>query len=249
MNNKINNWLEEENASFFGWDFSRLEKRWNMQGLPWDYEKEVRKYLDSHHKLLDMGTGDGKLLQSFSHPYNKTYVTEGYLPNYHLCIKELEPLGIKVHFCDDDILPFNDESFNIIINRHESFNVSEVFRTLKPGGYFITQQVGAMNNHQLATFILDKPHVVNEKNTLKYNLDLAQKIGFTIINYDEAYASLKFYDIGALVYYAKIIQWEFPGFSVKKHLKKLKELDKMVEKNGFIDTIEHRFLLIIRKPL
>lgn len=248
-NNKLKLWLEEENAGFLGWDFSHIDNRWHMDDLPWDYSSIVKKYLHNQHNLLDMGTGDGEYLLSFSHPFDKTYVTEGYQPNYQLCVKKLEPLGIKVSFCNDDILPFSDESFNIIINRHESFNLSEVFRTLKPGGYFITQQVGAMNNHQLAEFILDTPHVINEMNTLNYNLEFAKKVGFTITDQNETYASLKFFDTGALVYYAKIIQWEFPGFSVIKHLEKLNDLDMILESNGFIDTIEHRYLIVARKPL
>ncbi|CAM3685069.1 class I SAM-dependent methyltransferase [Erysipelothrix urinaevulpis] len=248
-NNKLKFWLEEESASFLGWDFSRIDNRWHMEDLPWDYSKIVKKYLDKRDNLLDMGTGDGEYLLSLSHPLDKTYVTEGYPPNYQLCMKKLAPLGIKVHFCDNDILPFDDDFFNLIINRHESLSLSEVFRTLKPGGYFVTQQVGAMNNYQLAEFILDTPHVVDVVNTLAYNLDLAKKIGFTMIERDEAYASLKFFDIGALVYYAKIIQWEFPGFSVRKHFEKLNELDIKLKTNGFVDTIEHRYLIVLMKPL
>lgn len=248
MKHKLKIWLEEENASFLGWDFSHLNNRWEMEPLPWDYFQLVKASLNQSDELLDMGTGDGKYLLSFSHPFDKTSVTEGYLPNYRLCQKTLEPLGIKVSFCDDDRLEFEDESFDIIINRHESFSLAEVFRTLKHGGYFITQQVGAMNNYQLAEFILNRPHEINIKNTLDYQLKFAKRIGFTLIDHEETCARLKFFDIGALVYYAKIIQWEFPNFSVKKHFDQLNALDQKLTIDGYIDTIEHRYLMILRKP-
>ncbi|WP_365845908.1 hypothetical protein [Clostridium sp.] len=38
--------------------------------------------------------------------------------------------------------PFEDNTFDIVINRHESYCVSEVKRILKTDGIFIAQQVG-----------------------------------------------------------------------------------------------------------
>ena len=247
-NSKLEFWLEEEKASFLGWDFSYLDDRWKMDELPWSYFQMVKKHLSPKHNLLDMGTGGGEYLLNFSHPYNKTSVTEGYLPNYRLCKSRLEPLGVKVKFCDDKVLPFDDKSFDIVINRHESFKLEEVFRILKPGGYFITQQVGSMNNYKLSEFILNRPHFERKENTLSHNLKTAKEIGFLIENSDEIYAKLKFFDIGALVYYAKIIQWEFPGFSVMKHEDKLIELDRNLSENGFVESIEHRYFMVLKKP-
>ncbi|MNJ78400.1 hypothetical protein D3C77_761450 [compost metagenome] len=36
-----------------------------------------------------------------------------------------------------------------MINRHEAYSVQELNRILKPGGLFITQQVGGQNNRGL----------------------------------------------------------------------------------------------------
>ncbi|QIK56396.1 class I SAM-dependent methyltransferase [Erysipelothrix sp. HDW6A] len=247
MNNKFEFWLQEEAASFSGWDFSYLDNRWEMEDLPWDYSEIVKNYLSPDLLLLDMGTAGGENLLSFNHPFNNTSVTEGYEPNYQLCKKILEPLGVTVKFCDDDLLPYDSCSFDIIMNRHESYNLSEVLRTLKPGGVFITQQVGAMNNYKLSEFLLDIPHILKIENTLDHNIHIAENLGFEILNKNEFYARLRFFDIGALVYYAKIIEWEFPNFSVSKHFGKLSLLDDILDNQGFIDTIEHRYLLVLRK--
>lgn len=247
MNNKFEYWLQEEAASFSGWDFSYLDNRWEMEDLPWEYSVIVKKYLKPHHLLLDMGTGGGENLLGFNHPYRNTSVTEGYEPNYQLCKKILEPLGVTVKFCDDDLLPYDSCSFDIIMNRHESYNLSEVLRTLKPGGVFITQQVGAMNNYKLSEFLLDIPHIPKIENTLEHNLHTAESLDFKILDKNEYYARLKFFDVGALVYYAKIIEWEFPNFSVSKHFDKLSQLDKILGFQGYIDTIEHRYLLVLMK--
>lgn len=90
-----------------------------------------------------MGTGSGEFLLTMNHPYNLTSVTEAYTPNIKLCRETLLPLGITVaQTFNDNKLPFDNDVFDIIINRHSSFDLYEVNRVLKSGGYFITQQVG-----------------------------------------------------------------------------------------------------------
>ena len=127
-------WKKEEQAAFKGWDFSYLENRWDEQELPWNYEDILKKYLNPDYKLLDMGTGGGEFLLSLNHPYNNTAVTEMWIPNVELCKQKLEPLGIQVkQVFNDSELPFEDNTFDIIINRHESFDIKE---NTKARGYF-----------------------------------------------------------------------------------------------------------------
>ncbi|MNV99115.1 hypothetical protein D3C71_1944380 [compost metagenome] len=54
---------------------------------------------------------------------------------------------------------------------------------------------------------------------------------------------LRFRDIGALVYFAKIIEWEFPGFSVEKCYDRLIRLQQQLERDGYIESMEHRFMI------
>ena len=50
-------------------------------------------------------------------------------------------------------LPFEDESFDVIINRHGDLSPKDFHRLLKPGGLFITQQVGAENDRDLVKLL------------------------------------------------------------------------------------------------
>jgi len=74
-----------------------------------------------------------------------------------------------------------------------------------------------------------------------------RRAGFTIEEAKERFPLLTFYDVGALVYFAKIIEWEFPGFSVERCFDQLCMLQEQVDKNGFIRSREHRFLLVATK--
>lgn len=250
MKKLVELWKKEAKQSFEGWEFSYLDEngRWEMESLPWNYLEIVRWYLKGTDQLLDMGTGGGEILLSLEHPYHKISVTEGYLLNYQLCKKKLDPLGITVKFVkEDDLLSYPDDFFDIIINRHESFRLDEVKRVLKRGGIFITQQVGCENSRGLSKRLLEKELEVDFRNQLTYQLKQTRKVGFEILSSDEYYAQLKFFDVGAIAYYASIIEWEFPNFSVDKCLDALMELHHEIEEKGFVSSTEHRYMMVLGK--
>lgn len=242
-------WLQESSKGMEGWDFSYLEGRTEEEPLPWDYKEIVSKYLHPTDTLLDMGTGGGEFLLTFNHPHDLTSVTEGYLPNLALCENKLGSLGMTVKYVnEDDQLDFDDSSFDIVINRHESFDVHEVWRVLKPGGTFITQQIGGENNRSMAEFILkDLPESPYKGHTLQKSKDELENIGFHLVQAEEYFPEMKFYDIGAFVYFASIIKWEFPDFSVENSMEQLLELENQREKNGYIISKEHRFVIVAQK--
>lgn len=242
------NWKSEESFAFQGWDFSHIKGRWEIEKLPWNYKDILKKYLNKTDMLLDMGTGGGEFLLTLEHPYELTSVTEAYFPNVELCKNKLLPLGITVaQTYDDDKLPFDDEHFDIIINRHESFDLFEVNRVLKSGGYFITQQVGLTNNNDLSKKLIAGFKPQHSKHILGSYLSILENLGFSIIKADEAFPIERFFDVGALIYYAKIIEWEFPNFSVESSFDRLLDCQKELEKNGFIKGTGHRFIIAARK--
>lgn len=241
-------WEKEEQATFRGWDFSYLKDRWEDEELPWDYEAILKKYLNPDYKLLDMGTGGGEFLLSLNHPYKNTSVTEMWPPNVKLCKERLEPLGIEVNqVFNDSELPFEDNTFDIIINRHESFDIKEIARILKTNGIFITQQVGAMNNEALSKALIKDFTPLYPDNTLDNNVKALKDNSFEILYGDEYFPYLRFKDIGAIVYFAKIIQWEFPNFSVENCFEELCKLYDDISLTGYIESIEHRFIIVCRK--
>ena len=48
---------------------------------------------------------------------------------------------------------------------------------------------------------------------------------------------------------ARIIEWEFPGFSVEKCFDRLLQMQAKLEQKGSIDGTIHRYLIIVRKPM
>ena len=245
-------WEKEESiAQIRGWDFSHIHGRYEEENaLPLDYETIIHEFLREDMKLLDYDTGGGEFLLSLHHPYGNTAATEGYPPNVQFCREKLLPLGIDLRECADaSHVPFNDSSFDIIINRHGDFDPSEIRRMLKAGGFFITQQVGSENDRELIDAVLPGLEKPFSHNNLKEQREAFEKAGFNILKAEEAFPPIWFFDVGAFVWFAHIIEWEFPGFSVEKCFDRLLQLQKIIETDGKIEGTTHRYLIVAQKPV
>ena len=71
--------------------------------------------------------------------------------------------------------------------------------------------------------------------------------GFEIMEKGEAFRPIRFFDVGALVWFAKIIEWEFPGFSVDGCLDRLFAAQDLLESHGSVDGTIHRYMMAARK--
>lgn len=249
-NELINAWKNEESiAHIHGWDFSHIADRYTEEtDLPWDYQRIILDCLKPEMKLLDVDTGGGEFLRSLHHPYENTSAAEAYPPNVELCKETLLPLGIDFRAGDGkDVLPFDDGAFDMIINRHGDFNVSDIHRMLKDGGIFITEQVGAENDRELVELLLGKTELPFPEQYLDTAREKFSESGFEILDARECFRPIKFYDVGALVWFARIIEWEFPGFSVERCKDRLLHAQKLLMQNGVIEGGIHRFLMVCSK--
>ena len=245
-------WKQEEAiAHIHGWDFSHIADKYEEEhDIPWDYDSLVRQYLKKDMKLLDYDTGGGEFLLSLGHPYENTAATEGFPPNVKLCQEKLIPLGIDLKECSDPAkLPFGDSSFDLVINRHGDFCPEELYRVLKPGGLFITQQVGDRNDLDLVRMVFPDTEDPTSGLHLSVQQRAFEQAGFEIVRAEEHFGQIRFYDVGAFVWFARIIEWEFPGFSVDSCFDRLLQMQAQLEQKGSIDGTIHRYLIIARKPM
>ena len=137
----------------------------------------------------------------------------------------------------------------MVINRHGDFNAEEIYRVLKPGGLFITQQVGAENDRELVELLCGETPIPFPEQYLTITSRAFENAGFTVLRGEEVFRPIRFFDVGALVWFARIIQWEFPGFSVDTHWENLLNAQRILEEQGSIDGTIHRFLLVARKEI
>lgn len=253
--------VSEYNQPFSGWDMSYLNGR-RVEGIGtnhhWDYIATVLDAMKQTHTMLDMGTGGGERLASFAAQQplpEQTYTTEGYAPNVLVARQRLAPLGVTVYEVNDNHLPFADNSFDLIINRHANYDPGEVSRILKFGCQFITQQVGDQTNRRLHELLgSTKPEgnlyaggLQKHAWNLEYAVQQLATAGWHITTQQEEFYSTRYYDVGAIVYYLKAIPWEIPDFSVEKYFDKLVEVHHLIQQEGYVDVPFHQFFIIAQK--
>ncbi|MCP8970857.1 class I SAM-dependent methyltransferase [Ectobacillus ponti] len=237
--------LKQADASFGGWDFSYIADTGRMatEPLPWSYAVQAMREMKRSKAMLDMGTGGGEFLSRLAPLPLYTAATEAYPPNVEVARRRLEPLGVVVQQIENDYeLPFFDSEFDLVINRHEAYAVSELKRILQPGGRFITQQVGGLHLADLNELLWAGSGPYTHWDLAHAAAELAEA-GFRILEQQEAFPYQRFYDVGALVYYLKAIPWQVPDFTIEAYEAALYELHQLIEQKGYIEVRMHRFFL------
>ena len=232
---------------FSGWDFSWIAERWRVGQTPWDYKARVREAISGADSLLDMGTGGGENLAGLAPLPARTYATEAYTPNISVAREKLEPLGVRVvPVGDHAALALEDGQFDIVINRHEEFIASEVARILRPGGLFITQQVGEKNDVELNEWLGGESEEFDF--TLEWARSQVEMAGLEVLAYREAFSEAALYDVGAVVYYLLAIPWQVVGFTVEGYRDRLAAVHNHIQRQGSLVVTSHRCYLEARKP-
>ena len=243
--------LQEAETHFSGWDFSYISGREAEAPLRWSYVSEALLRVRKATSLLDMDTGGGELFSRFA-PFPKlTLATEAYAPNLPIAQGRLEPLGVQVVPLQEEEprhLPFGDNTFDLILNRHGYYWVPEIVRILQPGGVFITQQVGNRNDIGIRE-LLRAPDAgpIDAWDDLEKAVRVFSSAGLRIIKQQEDIYPQRFYDVGALVYQLMAVPWQIPDFSIEGYFERLKSIHTQIQQDGFVDILEHRFFLIAEK--
>ncbi|MGC1191686.1 MAG: hypothetical protein WA861_13920 [Candidatus Binatus sp.] len=252
-----------ESQPFAGWDFAYLMDRMVEAQLPWDYVVEVLERLTAVSALLDLGTGGGEVLSQPAPLPPRTFATEEYAPNAPIAARRLHPFGAQVVRYEAPMenyaapgpprpnkpgLPFRDRTFDLVIDRHEAYLSAEVFRILRSGGRFITQQCGGTNYLELND-LLGIPRPSYEPWGLEAAKAQLQSAGFEQVSGREQFHTTLFRDVGAVVYYLRTVPWQVPDFRVSKHLGSLREIHRQIETSGPLKTRAHHFLVEAVKPL
>jgi SAM-dependent methyltransferase len=245
----VERWKREEEQPFSGWDFSYLDNRMLEEQHDWSYSARAIELLKQSSSVIDLDTGGGERFMELREHWPPIVVaTENYEPNFKLATERLGPLGVKVfqiHVSDFDPMPFLDDEFDLVLNRHAPFNGAEVARILSPGGTFLTQQVHGLWLQDLLAAFDAKPQWPEA--TLDKYVPRLKEAGLKIIDAQDWSGQLIFTDVGAIVYYLKAVPWLVPGFSVETHLKYLLALQEQLENQKPLNFAARKYLIEARK--
>jgi SAM-dependent methyltransferase len=243
-------WLAEEQMPFRGWDFAYLDGKMVEEPSPWDYMAMAATQMAQATAVLDTDTGGGeRMLQLRPHWPAKVVVSEGYPPNVELARRNLSPFGVTVVKMESSIIapmPFADDEFDLVLNRHGAFNANEVARILAPGGIFLTQQVHGFFAYDLMAHFGASPQWPNA--TYEDAIARLAAAGLELLQGADWRGNFAFKDVGKLVYYLKAIPWLVPGFSVARDFEKLLALQERLEQEGELVYANMRYWVEARQP-
>ncbi len=241
---------EAQAAPIVGWNFDWLQGRATEERPSWQYSRLLAERYRHAEKVVDLQSGSGEMLARLPHLPSLLVATEGYLPNLTLAAQRLRPLGVHVVGTDDrrEVLPFSDGVFDLITSRHPITTWwKEIERVLRPGGAYLSQQVGPNSMRELSEYIVG-PWLKGSARDSHLAAEKAADAGLVVTDLREERLRTSFYDVGAVVYFLRLVVWIVPDFSVERYRDQLWSLHQQIVREGQYVTHASRFLIEASKP-
>lgn len=135
----------KETAKSIGWDFSKIKIDKEVPSN-YNYYKTCVNHINNNTIMLDIGCGScEKSLRYFSLAA-KVFAMDNekeMLKKAEENLKKYYGKNDKFEFIlgDRNNLPFQDNTFDLVVSRHCGANMQEVLRVLKSGGVFISEDI------------------------------------------------------------------------------------------------------------
>jgi SAM-dependent methyltransferase len=232
-----------------GWDFSWFEGRAAEERPPWGYARLMGERMGTVAAALDVETGGGEVVASAPRRPPLLVATESWPPNIAVARRRLGPLGahlVAVH--DAPTLPFVAGGFDLVVSRHPVVVLwDEIARVLRPGGVYLSQQIGAGTNRELTDFMMG-PQPVSQRRSAESLRAAAAAAGLDVVDVQSCALRVEFYDVAAVVHFLKKVRWTVPDFSVRTYDQRLRAMHEHIEREGAFVCTARRILFEARKP-
>jgi hypothetical protein len=226
-----------------GWDFSGM--RTLRAPVPWDYGEVVARYLRPTDEVLDVGTGDGRQFASLAGKFRRGLGIDTDPEMIRLAARKHSGPSLEFRVGSAQLEGVT-RSFPVIINRHATIEMGAVAGHLKPGGYFITQQVGERNMACVKQALGQSPGVP------AISSQALAGAGLRVVAFCEYDVEYVVCDVESLVFWLNALDLahaDMDGAAVVTSAATFnKVLAGNVDGRGFV-TNEHRYLAIGQAPL
>ena len=242
---------EAEAAPIHGWDFSWLDGRATEERPSWRYAERVAERAARAARMVDLECGGGELLAGLPVRPPLLVGAEAYRPNVAVAAERLRPLGASVVAIGaaDEALPFRDAAFDLVTSRHPVTTWwGEIARVLAPGGTYFSQQVGPRSAVEVSEWMLG-PLPGGSARDPDAAVAAARAAGLEVRDLRSERLRMTFDDVGAVVYFLRLVVWIVPGFTVERFGDRLRALHEQIEREGPFVAHSTRFLIEAAKPI
>jgi SAM-dependent methyltransferase len=232
-----------------GWDFSWFAGRATEQRPPWGYARLMALHMARASAALDVETGGGEVLATVAPRPPLLVATESWPPNVALAWDRLRPLDAQVvAVADAPTLPFAAASFDLVVSRHPVVVLwDEIARVLRPGGTYLSQQIGAGTNRELTEFMMG-PQPVNARRSPEHARAAAEAAGLGVVDLRACALRVEFFDVAAVVCFLRKVPWTVPGFTPEAYLDRLRAVHRRIRREGRFVSTAQRLLVELRRP-
>jgi SAM-dependent methyltransferase len=232
-----------------GWDFSWFDGRATEERPPWGYASLMADRMARVASALDIETGGGEVLATVPRPPPRLVATESWPPNVGVARATLRASGAQVvAVADAPTLPFVADAFELVVSRHPVIVLwDEIARVLRPGGTYLSQQIGAGTNRELTDFMMG-PQPVNDRRSPERARAAAEAAGLEVVDLRACALRVEFFDVGAVVHFLRKVHWTVPDFAPEKYADRLRAMHAHIESEGAFVSTAQRLLVEARKP-
>ena len=174
-----------------------------------------------------------------------TVATEGFPPNVRVAAPRLRAVGASLVETEADraALPFTRDAFELVTSRHPvDVWWSEIARVLRPGGTYFAQHVGPHSLRELSEFFVGALPEQSKRDP-EVERRGAEAAGLIVLSMRTERPRAVFSDVGAVVYFLRLVPWIVPGFSIATHRQRLRALHEVIVRHGGFETTASRVLV------
>ncbi len=200
--------------------------------------------------MLDLQSGGGEMLAGLPSFPSLMVATEGFATNVVVAARRLLPRGVYVVATESDrrALPFSSATFDLVTSRHPVDTWwEEIAWVLRPGGTYLSQQVGPDSVRELSELMMG-PLPPGSARDPELARRAAEDAGLEVTNLQSQRLRTVFYDVGAVVYFLRLVIWIVPGFTVAGYDGQLRALHDQIQRDGSFVAHATRFLIQATKP-
>jgi SAM-dependent methyltransferase len=123
-----------------------------------------------------------------------------------------------------DAVPLRDSTFDLVISRHPvRAHWDEIARVLTSGGKYLAQHVGPRSAAEVGEWFVG-PWPASDARSPERARHEAESVGLEVVDLRYEEQPMVFHDIGAVVYFLRLVVWIVPDFSVEKYRDRLRAM-------------------------
>jgi SAM-dependent methyltransferase len=233
-----------------GWDFSRMREA--QEQAPWDYADVARTYLTPDSHVLDIGTGGGERFLALADALRSGVGIDASAEMIATAQQNLAPaLADEVTFAvmSAQRLASAPASFDVVLHRHAPVDAAEVARALRPGGVFVTRQVGARNTANICAVFGCTPggtYASDPSQTPEALRAAFIDAGCRIAATGEYDIRVWYLDVESLLFWLQAVPIPV-DFAIERHWPQVDTIISAYSTVRGVETNKHRALLVARK--